>query len=250
MNSKKAIQEELEALGSKLPVENAQPVFDLPEGYFENFAASVLAKVKGVEHELSAAEELNGLSPLLAGLPRTTPYTVPENYFSNLSQTIPALITEDEAPVMLQGMSKTLPYSVPDGYFENLPAQILSKLPKPETKIISMGSRRWMRYASAAMVAGLMAIAGIFYFNSGSKPSIDAAKQPTAWVASKLKDVSNKDLEEFIKTTDVTTASTQTAQSGVSTQDVRKLLNDVPDEDLNAFLSEVPVETEDLSSVN
>src|SRR6476661_7700312 len=98
MNSRNAIQQELNDLRSSLPLtNNEQPVFTVPEGYFENLAASVLAKIKS-QSPVSAATELEALSPVLAAIPKQTPYSVPENYFTHLATGLPALVHEEALP--------------------------------------------------------------------------------------------------------------------------------------------------------
>jgi hypothetical protein len=250
MNSKNAIQEELRDLDSSLP-KCEKPVFDLPEGYFENFAASVLAKIKG-EAEISVQEELQHLSSTLSTIPRTMPFSVPEAYFANLTSNLPTLLKDDFVPEELKKLAKRVPYDVPVDYFENLPAQILSKVAKPKAKVVSMSARHWVRYAAAAIVTGLIAISGILYFknNTGKEIALDPLKEPKAWVADKLEDVSNQDLEEFISTTDVGLNGKEIVQTVVTAQEVRKLLNDIPDNELDVFLDEVPTESEEALMVN
>src|SRR6476469_4602377 len=118
MNSRDAIQQELKDLRSSLPpTNNEQPVFTVPEGYFENFAASVLAMVKR-QPSVPAADELTELSPVLAAIPRQTPYHVPEDYFTHLAIDLPALVNEEALPDLLTTHTKQMPYHVPAGYFD------------------------------------------------------------------------------------------------------------------------------------
>ena len=74
MRSQTNIKDELKSLESGLPVTD-NPAFSVPEGYFEGLASSVLAKVKA--SEASVQKELAEISPLLAGIPKVTPYSVP-----------------------------------------------------------------------------------------------------------------------------------------------------------------------------
>ena len=80
MNSRIHIQSELEEINSSLPFNVKMPVFNVPEGYFEGLADTILAKVK-TEQAISAQEEIAQLSPLLAGISRQLPHFVPDNYF-------------------------------------------------------------------------------------------------------------------------------------------------------------------------
>jgi hypothetical protein len=79
---------------------------------------------------------------------------------------------ESKAP-LLAGMDKINPYTVPNGYFEDLQYAILAsttqaKLAKP--KVIQL----WMRYAAAACIT---LVAGTFVYlnqNSAETPNFDA----------------------------------------------------------------------------
>ena len=246
MNNRIAIQEELKELNSQLPLEKGPELYSVPKGYFEGFAASMLEKVK-TDKAVTASDELEALAPLLAGISKKMPFTVPEGYFSQASEGLSELIKDDFVPEFLQG-NNTMPYAVPVGYFENLPDQILKKVGiKQEAKVISINStRKWMRYAVAAMVAGIIAVSSIFYF--GDKP-IDPASEPHEWVARKLKNVPDKELEEFISTAEVNTTAIAKTEISQKTE-VRKLLNDIPDEELDEFLKELSIESEETSAIN
>jgi hypothetical protein len=246
MNSRDAIQQELTDLRSSLPIDaNKQPVFTVPEGYFENFAASVLATLKR-QQQITAVDELEHLSPVLAAIPKHTPYHVPENYFSNLATDLPAFAGDEALPGFLQTHTKQMPYSVPSGYFDGLAAQVAAKVAKPQAKVIPFRTR-FIRYAAAAVMVGLMVTAGFFYSNRSGPVALDPAKQPGAWVAQKLKNIPKKDIEAFLNTVDTGSGSRELAQKGGG--DVQALLRDVPTTELDAFLKEVPSDA-DFSTLN
>jgi hypothetical protein len=245
MNSRKHIQEELTELKSLLPLEKGPEVFSVPQGYFDGFAASVLQKLKG-EIPGSVSEELGSIYSLLAGISKKMPFTVPENYFTTNTEGLSDLVSEEVIPDFLQG-GKQLPYSVPAGYFENLPQAILRKVNPGEAKVIPISSsRKWMRYAAAAIITGIIAISSVLYF--GNNQSVDPASQPGEWVAKKLKNVPDKEIDDFINTADVST--TAIAKSESDKTEVRKLLKDIPVNELEKFLDEVPIDNEDLLIIN
>ena len=244
MNSPNNINDELKDLNSSLSSRPEANPYVVPEGYFEGLAASVMAKIKGGEQ--SAAEEINSLSPLLAGISRTMPYTVPSAYFQTTLDELPFLTSEDPQSAILALVERVTPYEVPLGYFANLPQQILDKVTEPKAKVVSMAGRKWMRWAVAGVVTGIIGLSGIFYFSQKDK-GLDASKP----IAQQLKNVSTKELEEFIKTADITATNNETAQtSGKGHTEVRRLLNDVSDKDLESFLNQVPTEDEDLLVIN
>lgn len=243
MKSPDTIQNELRELNSTLPFEKIQP-YAVPDGYFNNLASTIMAKIKRQE----ADTELSGLSPLLAAIPKKMPFSLPDNYFEQNANAISHLIKDDIVPDRLAAIDKAMPYGVPEGYFENLPRQILNKVSQPKAKVVAFNKNRWMRYAAAAIITGAMAIGGITYFNN--KNTIDLTKQPHEWIAKKLKNVSNQDLEEFIKTTEPVTGQQTLAKNSASGKEVRKLLQDIPTSELDAFLKSVPHDNDELSAIN
>jgi len=246
MNSRTHISDELRELNSSLPADANKPVFTVPEGYFDHFAASVLAKIKTTEAD-AVSDELSALSPLLAAIPRKTPYSTPENYFTELATGLPSLMAEETLPSVLLEHNRQMPYETPAGYFESLPEVLLARVAQPKAKVIRMEPRRWMRVAAAAMVAGIITISGWVYFTG--KNTTDLNQSPEEWVASKLKGVSNDALEDFIQTTDVSPNGTETA-NGTQLTEVRSMLGDVSDGELEIFLEQVPTDDEELSIIN
>lgn len=246
MNSRSHIQSELMELNSSLPFNVKEPVFDVPEGYFENFAAGVLAKIKGKLTD-SVTGEVAEISPLLAGLSRKMPYSLPENYFEQAATELPGLIKDDSLPEILSSAGKSMPYRVPTGYFEHLPEQVAARVAAPKARVVQMHPRRrWTQFAVAAIMAGVIVLSGVYFFKT--KP-IDPNSQPEAWVAKKLKNVSFQELEEFIETTPAGINGTETANNSVS-GDVKELLQDVSVNELDNFLSQVPGDNEELQIIN
>ena len=105
---------------SLLQVAGKQMPQDVPAGYFDTLSDSILARVKA-QPEQTATEELNVLSPLLAGISKSNLYEVPEGYFDAVADTV-------------------------------------SKQVKEETKVVSIFSRKLIiRYAAAAVVFTMIA---------------------------------------------------------------------------------------------
>jgi hypothetical protein len=138
-----------------------------------------------------------------------------------------------------------MPYEVPSGYFDNLSQQVLTRV--QPAKVIPMVRRRWMKLAVAAVLTGMIALGGYFYAIRGGDQTVDG--NPA--VAGQLKGVSNQELDEFINLTDITIGSNQTAsnQAPVKT-DVKRMLKDVSDNELESFLNQVPTDDEDLFAIN
>jgi hypothetical protein len=242
MNDRNTTQDELNELNSGLTPPSGNNPYSVPEGYFEGLASSVLAKIKG-EVSVSAADEIAQLSPLVAGISRHIPYSLPDNYFQSNIEGLHALTAEDEESLVLSFVSKEMPYEVPTGYFANLPEQVLEKVSAKQAKVVHLGARKWMRFAVAAMVTGVMAISGFFYFSNrgGTKTTSDPV------VA--VKKASIQELDEFIKTTAVNDGKAQvTAKNTAPRADGKKIFADVSDKELNAFLDQMPAD--DVMDIN
>ncbi|RZK55282.1 MAG: hypothetical protein EOO87_08285 [Pedobacter sp.] len=116
-------------------------------------------------------------APYLASLPKTTPFSVPDNYFKHFpSQVESAIFLEDLVKKEDLGFSiptgyfedlasniesriavdtfanKEAAFTTPDNYFDKLNASILSKTieNKPKTKVRRLWGSDFMKYASAA----------------------------------------------------------------------------------------------------
>jgi hypothetical protein len=245
MNSRKHIQEELEGLGSHLPPDTGAP-YSVPEGYFDNFADRMLAKVKGESNPVT--DELAEIAPLLAGIPKHPTLSLPHNYFVSLESDLCAIISEETVSPLLAGIDRTMPNAVPAGYFEGLSTEILSKVERPAAKVVSMNRSSWMRMAVAAVIAGIIAVGGIAYFNGNS--GANANVQSTAWVEKGLKGVSDATLTDFINATDPAAQASDVAKTTTHSTEVRQLMTDVSEGEMDAFLAQVPTDDDELLIIN
>ena len=72
--------------------------------------------------------ELMEISPLIAGLERKNPYTIPEGYFEGLDISILEIVRADDNPSLLQGIAMKNLMQVPEGYFDLLAGSILDRI--------------------------------------------------------------------------------------------------------------------------
>jgi hypothetical protein len=220
----------------------------VPSGYFETVDQRIAAVITG-KYQLSANEELANISPLLSSLSKQMPYTIPAGYFESLeenSSLVAAgnyeLTAEQELESLsplLSSLKKTTPYSVPDGYFDqltNLPVEIS----KPAAKVISLGSRKWFRVAAAAVVAGVVLMAGFMFLGEGTP------KDPIAQAEKVVQKTSDKDLNEFLE---FTAGETETV-SVSNDNNEKDLLKDIPESELKAFLDETSENGADAETSN
>lgn len=84
-----------------------------------------------MENKNEILNELQQDFPLLATVVRNNVYTVADNYFNELLNTVATTKT-------ISGLSSRNPYSVPSNYFENFSANILQKI-KAENAAVPVG---------------------------------------------------------------------------------------------------------------
>ena len=256
MSSQKHIQDELRSLGSDLPTSNNHP-FSVPEGYFDGLSAAILAKVKGMDNAIQA--ELAELSPLLAGIPKQTPYSVPTSYFDESLVGASLVLSQDESEVLAE-VGKSMPYEVPVGYFDSFPNQLLEKVSPPKAKVVPLFSRGWMKVATAAVIGGALLFGG-YQLLSGSNEQISTpgtarvqdtttqqiASNNTLPIDKEIKQVSTKDLEDFIETVEINASRVpKKSTKDPDTKEVEELLKDVSVKEMESFLSSLPTADDDL----
>jgi hypothetical protein len=242
------IENELKDLAPALIGKQFPLPYTVPVGYFEHFPQRMLQLVKQAE----AKEEIAVISPLLAGLSKKMPFTVPEGYFDQAEQSFENISISELSPgSSLHRIKKTGPYAVPEGYFEELPQQLLRKVQSGNTagnathaaplgsgaKVISLG-RSWIRYAAAAVVTAVLALAGWLYF----RPASDSLGVNPAFVKQldkEIREISDEEILEFTNPTSTIYYGTAVLAPGeLSGSEVHDLLGDVSDEALQQYLQE------------
>ncbi len=229
----KDIIQELSDLGSNLAGNTFGNVYSVPPGYFEGFSQQVLALIK-------TNESLTWLS----SLPKATPFNVPAGYFDGFDEKIMEFIRRHpdyqtsngelaSVSPLLSSISKRPVYSVPKGYFENFKPGVEEK----ETKVVSMTARKWLRYAAAATIVGVVLTVGFIAFNNNKS----SASNPLAKLEKDVKKINDvKSTENLIDFMDAGLNEKELAssQKSIKTDDVQQLLKDVPIDELKDFNEE------------
>ncbi len=250
---------ELESALANAPFANP---FEVPVNYFENLPGLILNRIRALEAS-NAADELAYLSPFLSTVPKTMPYSIPAGYFEELSQEISAIIgingefksPKDELEAispLLSGIGKEMPNYIPEGYFQSrdtfAKATASDGFGSRESayaeastdkgrKVVSFAGRKWFRYAAAAVLIGIIATFAILL----STEKVDPTRSSYSWIEKNVKKVSTDELENFIQMTDES-AQKDLAASTAKTNEVKQLIKDIPNEELQEFLSEIPQE--------
>lgn len=243
--------------------------FRVPTGYFEGLADRVLGRIKtgagsgtvarigavaadgaSLGEAESAREELARLSATLSQIGREMPNHMPEGYFDDLS---PVLAVVRSVPA----------YRAPEGYFAELPAAIAAKavLETGAAKVIPMTSTipmtalsrgedtrpggqkvlkgHWWKYTSVAAVAACLLI----IVNWPQATSTKGTEKPDTpeMIAQRLQKVSDQEIMAYLD--DEHTFVADPATNGPETLDlnegdVKSLLGDVSDSDLQQYVEE------------
>ena len=192
--------------------------FSVPEGYFEGLSANILSRIKETNNE-SITAELNRISPLLAEFERKNPFSIPENYFENL----------------------------------NISSAIIPA-PKETGRVVSMSIRkRWINYAAAAVITAVLA-GSVYFFMQVTGNTDPVTPTPIAQNDVPVKDsleVSPEALSNFLAQTEgiVTdemiemeniTGQKDLAILGITENTIQEILNDLPDQAIQEYMSEYP----------
>ena len=248
MTQRDNILQELNELHSSLAKTTSENVYSVPVGYFDSLVGEVLNRIRAL-NAADASEELNYLSPLLGSISKKMPYSVPADFFTQQQETLTELINEEAEEQsaaeelaalspLLSGLKKEMPYDVPKGYFETLNSRGNAESATP-AKVIRLTRKTWYRYAAAAIIVGFIAIGGLVFFNK--KETIDPKTQSSAWVKKNMKKVSTDDINKFVQLADEeaqVVASTEIRNEGSEKNDVKEMIKDIPQNDIQSFLDD------------
>ncbi len=254
MSGRSTILNELQDLESDLANISTQNLYQLPEGYFEGLADQVLNRIKALEAS-SAEKELKILAPAIIGISKENLFTVPEGYFDNLSEQLMQgirehadYLTSDEEisslSPLLSGIRKKSPYSVPAGYFDNLNTVTKSN---EVAKVISITSRKWYRFAVAAVILAVVAIGGLLFINP---KQIDPNINPQAWMKKNVnKTIPNEQLADFVALTKGNESNNNLSEN-IKTDEIKNLMKDVSEKEIQEFLNDaVALESNDAEDI-
>jgi hypothetical protein len=232
--------ETIEMLPGFLDGPNKRPDFPIPGNYFEEFPGKLMNLIKA-RLALSAEDEIAGLSPLISGIGRKTPYMAPEGYFNSLSENLIGGIHESVGkdreilPAFLNDLKTSNLFQVPRGYFNHFPEAVLARINQKsgQAKIIAMGMRRsFLRYAAAAVIAGALLVGGSLFFHPSVSKAVDSNNPALAAV-------SDQEILNYLENQNVPlTDMNQVANVDINENDAKDLLGDVSDEELQQYLNE------------
>ncbi|WP_423147301.1 hypothetical protein [Rubrolithibacter danxiaensis] len=123
--------------------------------------------------------------PKHLGVGKENPFTVPENYFKTLTESIEASLAAER----LKEIAGNDGFTVPENYFDLLNEKILNKVKVNAEPAITVKLFRtnWIKYAAAACVTFVAAIT--FYLSNHTKDPIEAG----------LNQVQDQDIVNYLK---------------------------------------------------
>ena len=213
------IQEELKANTPILASIRQLDVYTVPSGYFEHLATEIRARISG---------------EILFAAPNSNIFQVPQGYFETLSDTVISRIEtkgneifaelENIAP-SLNDISKKNVYSIPSDYFETL---TVTENKKSSAKVISFSNtRKWVSYAAAVIIAGVL-VSGGFFYNYHNSPS---------YIIKEIKKVSDEELNNYVKD-HVVAFSDEAVEMRGDAKHVQESLKLSSDDELQQYLNE------------
>jgi hypothetical protein len=136
-------------------------------------------------------------------------------------------------------------YEVPDGYFDTVPQNILDRVRKQQpAKVISLKPfRRMARYAVAAILIGVMAVGGWLM----QRPVADTVT--TAKIENTIHKASDEEILNFIQNDEASYSEPiLNSDEEIDSTDMKAMLADVSDKDLEQFVNESSDQNNTLSN--
>ena len=208
MNRRKEILDELrDSAPSIVGLDPLLPPYKVPEGYFDSLPSLILLKIKA-ESASSVQEELEIISPLLSGITRK------------------------------------MPFSTPDGYFESLAPEIrvapeTNTKPAPVVKMFQPARR--FRMAAAAVTIGLIGIAAWLFLkdnSTGDQYVTRTDSEVQNELKTKVDELSEIELANFVNASSYFVSYENASVGEISEEDVRLMLADLPDQELEKYLDQ------------
>jgi len=197
MNQKNTLLVELKSIAPMVASINNKMPQQLPLGYFETFAEKILVLVKQQSEGINDGNELNDIAPLLNQLSRK--------------------------PVQ----------SLPQGYFESFSLS----LPKQQSTVVKMPlMRKWMTYASAAIVASILVTVGFLYTDK-SNLSFDYEQYSKINISSAINNLSEDELVNYLNSASSLNVSNATIDAELINEYEGNFRN-IEDDEMLQYLNE------------
>ncbi|HEX8277842.1 MAG TPA: hypothetical protein VF540_04075 [Segetibacter sp.] len=240
MEKMNLIQEELRQISPFIATIEKVNVYSVPPVYFENLGSEILQRIKPAAKPGYLLSNIN-------------PYQVPEGYFESLPGEIlekveaqrdykNEVIEEmEQISPLLNTIDKKPIFDVPPDYFAQI-QKPASDTTRKEGRIVTMklASRRFIRYAVAAVIISILAVGAFFFTIKDSRTSQAISNSTKA----EVKNLSEHEIVEFLKKN----ASSLEVSSNGNTHDkeneIKNAVKEITDKEIQQFLHENAVSDE------
>lgn len=188
--------------------------------------------------------ELKEVSPFLLDVSKNVPQSVPNGYFDSFSNEILKLAKAssftvkselDSIAPLLNQISKKPVQNLPEGYFADFTIQSIKE---PATIVQMRVVRKWVSYASAAMIAGILITAG-FIFNNKQSKSFDFDYYSKIDVPTALNQASEDELQNYLNSTASLSGTEQITIPEEMENTNQGNFQQISDEELKEYLNKV-----------
>lgn len=235
MENRQQILEELRVVAPVLAEAGSNIPYMAPNGYFTSFPGVVM------EYITQEAVLKNASAPT---------YEVPDGYFGNLPASILAAALKEGKPYMalegelseaaplLNSLSKENIFAAPLGYFANADFVTAAIGGKSRGKVIGLPfARKWMQYAAAALVTGILVTGAFFY--TDNQGYVGYERYSRLDVSSELHKVSAEDLSRYIDSHESLSAAITEPVAGAADESTDMVpVQSLSDEELKQYLQE------------
>lgn len=234
MENRQQIQEELKEITPFLAEMEVVNPYTAPTGYFNTLADRVMDRIEMDKTLQPASQNI---------------YDVPAGYFEGLPAAILSRVQQsnvvnevwtelEEIAPLLNTISKQEVYAVPAGYFGQANFAGAAQSQKTTGKVISLKiARKWMQYAAAAVVTGVL-VTGAFLYTDNN-PNFEYEKYSSIDVSSEINKASEEDMESYLDKHEHFVIAPETTVVAVEDfSDASEPIEVLSDEELSQYLKE------------
>ncbi len=204
------VQKNIETDATLLAVN--QEIYQVPDGYFDQFSSSVLSKIKAGEGENEVTAELHELAPYLLSLSKEPLFSLPEGYFEQTNFT---------------SFTKTT----------TAPVFAIQRV------------RKFMQYAAAAVVTGILVFSAFMFTDNDTQyKSFEQYNQLD--IPAALQTVSDESLETYLDNPEQISLSFTASATEIEdlALDLNTPIQNLSDDELTEYL-DGPIESQGSTTI-
>ena len=141
-----------------------------------------------------------------------------------------------EVSPVLARLPKTTPYTVPPAYFDLLPSAMIGEVKQARLVNMAPVQSRW-RFAAAAAITGTILLGGWLFMEKRSSGN-GLAQANEASVRKNMQQMSEKEMAAYVDKNEIVPAVDTFSYPLIKEEDVNLVLADVSDQELQQFLDQ------------